>query len=731
MSILRSLTVAAGLALVAAAPSAAATHLPTVQRTLTASSASPSCAGSSSATTTYTAPLAGFLTARLTAAGGDWDLYLADAQSRKGLSQSRAFGSTEVSQTWVSAGQKVLVSACRTAGDVSKATVSFDFADAVKPAKTTSSIIRIPRVSQKVFTNLENLGFDSTHAMGKDFVEFFMPNAGELARFKKLGIPFKVKVANLEARDAKAREAEAARARSGVRSAVPSGRSTYRFLADYQADMKKVVDAHPGLARSITLGYTYQGRPIQGVELSKDVAATDDGKPTFFLMGVHHAREWPSAEIAMEYIDLVANSYGKSDADGVNITNLLDNERIVVVPILNVDGFVTSRGESAAQAQIGAIPDPEDTVGLNGTAEPVALGGAFAYRRKNCDGSIPSADPINGPQQNVPCYYSHGVDPNRNYGFDWGGPGASNDPTTQVYRGAGQWSEPETAAAWSYFQHHPVTTMITMHTIAALVLRSPGLHTNGLAPDEVLLRELGDKIAGNTGYTSQYGWQLYDTTGTTEDWNYGAAGALGYTIEIGPAGGDFHGDYKTAVEEQWTGSKLKVGGKTPDGSKITGGGMKTALLTAAAYAIDPKTHSILTGTGTAGAELELKKSFTTDSSPICTVAQGFVTVSGDGTPVDCAAPGAVFGVTHAQDGLDYTTKIRPDGTFTWHVTQSTRPFKGYTFHSTSPAGTAKPKGFAESNGVKEAWTLTCKATGKSQQVVIERGEAKALGDVCA
>jgi hypothetical protein len=31
--------------------------------------------------------------------------------------------------------------------------------------------------------------------------------------------------------------------------------------------------------------------------------------------------------------------------------------------------------------------------------------------------------------------------------------------------------------------------------------------------------------------------QLYDTSGTTEDWNYAAAGTLGYTIEMGPSGG--------------------------------------------------------------------------------------------------------------------------------------------------------------------------------------------------
>jgi hypothetical protein len=712
MSILRSLTPALGAALAFALPASAGAvvHLPTIERTLSASKSSASCTPAATDSTTYRAPLAGFLTTRLHGAG-EWDLYVNDAASKRVLAQSRAFGSQEVAQHWVDAGQKVVITACRTAGSASSIGVAIDFADAVKPAPTTSSVVRIGRVSQKTFTGLEQAGFDVTHNIQKNYIDIFMDSSAKLDAFRKLGIPFKMHVADLAAKDAKARAAEARRQRLGVRSAVPSGRNTYRSLANYQTEMKAITDAHPDLAKPITIGTTYQGRPIQGIEFSQNVNAVDDGKPTFFLMGVHHAREWPSAEIAMEFARLLSDSYGKTDADGTRITNVLNNERIIVVPIINVDGFVASRGENATGTP---IPDAEDEAGFNGVAEPIALGGAFAYRRKNCDGAVPSAEALNGPARNVPCYYQYGVDPNRNYGFDWGGPGASNDPTTQVYRGTGQWSEPETQAVWHTSQNRPVTVLVTMHTIAALVLRSPGLHTNGKAPDETLLKELGDKMAKVTGYKSQFGFELYDTTGTTEDWNYGAVGALGYTIEIGPSGGDFHGDYKTAVENQWIG---KVGSKTL-------GGMKEALLTSAAYAMDPKTHPIISGTGTPGAELELKKSFVTDSSPICTVAQGFVTVQGDGTPVDCAAPGAVFGVTHAQDGLNYKTVVKPDGTFTWHITQSTRPFQGYKYDEATkkPVANDKPR---------ELWTLTCKATGKTQQFAIERGEQRDLGDVCA
>ena len=39
----------------------------------------------------------------------------------------------------------------------------------------------------------------------------------------------------------------------------------------------------------------------------------------------------------------------------------------------------------------------------------------------------------------------------------------------------------------------------------------------GLAPDEPRLKKLGDAMAAATGYTSQYGWELYDTSGMPAD----------------------------------------------------------------------------------------------------------------------------------------------------------------------------------------------------------------------
>ena len=89
-------------------------------------------------------------------------------------------------------------------------------------------------------------------------------------------------------------------------SALPSGRQTYRTYEDIQAELKELVEEHPDTRAPVVIGKTFQGRDIQGVEIANNVNA-NDGRPTFFLMGLHHAREWPSEEAAMEYATMLAD----------------------------------------------------------------------------------------------------------------------------------------------------------------------------------------------------------------------------------------------------------------------------------------------------------------------------------------------------------------------------------------------------------------------------------------
>ena len=650
---------AAGALLAAALPSTAAaaspTILPAVTRTLSATAAAPrTCdhapqAGRGLATTTYTAPMSGYVTARLRAASGDWDLLLRDGASGRRVAASQGFRSSEVAGAWVRAGDRLVAEGCRRTGRSARATVSLTLADVAAPkAGTAPELVRVYGDPRKVERLDQLAGFDVTEDRRANWVDVIVDGPAQLDTLRRLGLRYDVRIANLQDAYSAARRSDARyAARVNGASPLPSGRTTYRTYAEIQDELKKIATDHPDTVRPLVIGKSFQGREIQGIEVANNVSGAD-GRPVFFLMALHHAREWPSAEAAMEFAHLLTESSGDP-----RIQHILDTERVVIVPLVNPDGFISSRGAFDPGDEFTG-QDPNATL-VEAVAPP---GGLFAYRRKNCDGEDSSG--------NLPCELQWGVDPNRNYGNLWGGNGASQDPTSQSYHGPGPRSEPEVQAVWNYVRTHQVTNLITLHNVAALVLRPPGLHDGGKAPDEERMKQIGDAMANATGYTSEYGFQLYDTAGTTEDDTYAATGGYGYTIEIGPEGGNFHMPYETGVIDEWTGNN--------DNAKNRGG-LREALLVGAEAAASPADHARLTGTAPPGSVLRLTRSFDTRTSDYCLRGADTVVV-GPSLPDFLRCPEGTQPALTLHDKLDSTTTVPASGVYDWQINQSTRPFVG-------------------------------------------------------
>src|SRR5205085_12500072 len=133
------------------------------------------------------------------------------------------------------------------------------------------------------------------------------------------------KIADMTADSARARAADIHYAETTPASPLPSGRTSYLVLSDYQNELKQIVAKYggSGLARPVSLGKTAEGREIQGVELANDVG-NGDGRPIYFVMGEHHAREWPAAAAAMEFARMLAKGYGNDP----RITDPLHKERV-------------------------------------------------------------------------------------------------------------------------------------------------------------------------------------------------------------------------------------------------------------------------------------------------------------------------------------------------------------------------------------------------------------------
>ncbi|MQA27781.1 MAG: carboxypeptidase [Micromonosporaceae bacterium] len=474
---------------------------------------------------------------------------------------------------------------------------------------------------------LQTLGLDLTERADRDSIDVVLYNAADVATLREAGFTWTVQVPDLALRLARVNKANKAYAAANDESPLPSGQNRYRKLDDYNDDLRRIPALWPDLAKRITLPQkSLEGKTIYGVELGKNVNAPEDGRPVFVMLGLHHAREWPSGEHAIEFAYDLAKNYGKDQ----RITDLLNTSRVIIVPVANPDGFQKSVDD-------GHLIDLRE-VDDGGTASILGTPGN-AYKRKNCrivDGQEPAAGEC---AAGSPGGFGAGIDTNRNYGGLWGGPGASDNAADPTYRGAGPFSEPETQAVRELVSGRQVTTLITNHTFSNLVLRPNGVAPDtigpdgepvGNAPDEAAMKALGDRMAAQNGYTSQHGWELYDTTGTTEDWSYNATGGFGYTFEIGPD--EFHPPYE------------KVVGEYLGAGEYAGKGNREAFLIALENAVDATTHSMIAGKAPAGATLRLKKSFATPTW------EGSI-----------------------KDTLDTTMKVGSNGKYTWHVNPSTRP----------------------------------------------------------
>src|SRR5262249_18828970 len=154
-----------------------------------------------------------------------------------------------------------------------------------------------------------------------------------------------------------------------------------------------------------TIGISIQGRPIWGLRLGKTVSGPDT-RPVAFFNALTHAREPEGMQALFYFVDDLLSKYGTDPSS----TFLLDHRVIYIVPVVNPDGYRFNQ-------------ENYDSLGFPG------------YHRKNLRDT-------NG--DGVSQIETDGVDINRNYGYMWGGPGASTSVTDVTYRGAGPFSEPET-----------------------------------------------------------------------------------------------------------------------------------------------------------------------------------------------------------------------------------------------------------------------------------------------
>ena len=268
----------------------------------------------------------------------------------------------------------------------------------------------------------------------------------------------------------------------------PPDAGLYHTYAELQAELPALAARFPGLAKVSVVGKSVEQRDILGIKISDNVDA-EEAEPSVLFVGGHHAREWISVDVPFLLAEYLLENYQSN----VRVKSLVDNGEIWIIPLLNPDGHQYSVTTNRLWRK---------------------------NRANNGDGSF-------------------GVDLNRNYSYQWGGPGSSGDTFSETYRGPRAFSEPESQALRDLSVNRQFTALISYHNYSQLVL-FPWGYTNAPAPDAALLDQLATTMADsilqvhNKRYTPQQSSDLYLASGDATDWLYGTSQAPAFTIELRP-----------------------------------------------------------------------------------------------------------------------------------------------------------------------------------------------------
>lgn len=267
----------------------------------------------------------------------------------------------------------------------------------------------------------------------------------------------------------------------------------YWSLADNIAYLESLVALRPDLAQMFTAGTTLEGRGIRGIRITAPGPGT---KPGVLVHGAQHAREWITVPVVMWTADKLIREY---DTDPY-IRSLVDNLEWHLVPVMNPDGYTYCWT-------------------------------TYRMWRKNR-----RYDAATG------CY---GVDCNRNWGFGWGGPGASSSPCSEEYCGPAPFSELETQAMRDWILTHPnIRAYVDLHSYSQIIFY-PYSFGDVWPPEpdrsdyQYAVEHMAEMVHDVHGLSYDYGRGLdvvYQVSGASRDWVYGSAGRYAIGTELRDTG---------------------------------------------------------------------------------------------------------------------------------------------------------------------------------------------------
>lgn len=303
----------------------------------------------------------------------------------------------------------------------------------------------------------------------------------------------------------------------------------YHNYSELVNKLKSLNTTYPEIIQVFTIGQTYFEREIYCVRITNE--SITHPKTEVVIVGQHHAQEQINVENALYFIDKVVSDFFSPTTP---IQTLLNTKTIYVIPSLNIDG-----AELMSQfpwQRKTARPIDEDGDGVEDEYEALdtnmdgyidwLIDGAnnvigYEGLDQDGDGRIGNDEP-------------GGVDPNRNYAYQFGiSPGASDNPSAWNYHGPQAFSENCTSRFRDFVQQRNFITAVSLHSgmdyTMILGPSAQGVLQGGR--DGGLYISTGTKLQELTGFSFETGGAGYAVSGAWDDWMYSNGTLLAFTFE--------------------------------------------------------------------------------------------------------------------------------------------------------------------------------------------------------
>ncbi|KAJ8374137.1 hypothetical protein SKAU_G00047170 [Synaphobranchus kaupii] len=311
------------------------------------------------------------------------------------------------------------------------------------------------------------------------------------------GIQYEVMIPNVQAL-LDEEKADMDRARQRERDTGSFDYASYHTLEEIYAWMDSLVAENPDLVSKMMIGLSYEKRPIYVLKFSTGV----DRLAIWLDTGIH-ANEWISPATGIWTAKKASNSvmdphlvteYGQDPS----VTTLLNKMDIFFELVVNPDGYAFTHSSNRLWRKTRSINAGSDCVG---------------------------------------------VDPNRNWDANFGGPGSSSNPCSGTYHGPFPHSESEVRSITDFIiAHANFKAMITIHSFSQMLMYPYG-HSSTPVPnaDELhaLAKRAVDALERVHGTKYTYGSiisTIYPASGTTTDWGYASGLRYSFTFELRDTG---------------------------------------------------------------------------------------------------------------------------------------------------------------------------------------------------